>query len=134
VQLEEERFDTLFFPPIFIPHSPHQTFSVVELRSVPSNLFKMSHTQEVHQPEMQHHQPGSSPAMTTKKTEESIPKVYLTSAAKEAGKQTVDQLEKSQDVQQAANNLEQNASQKLDDAKAKAQGMWAKWCGCLGSV
>jgi len=124
----------LFFPPIFIPRNPHQASPVVELTSVLSIPFKMSHTQEVHQPEMQQHQPAGSPAMTTKKTEESIPKVYLTSAAKEAGKQTVDQLAQSQDVQQTANNLEQNANQKLDDAKAKAQGLWSKWCGCLGSV
>jgi len=60
--------------------------------------------------------------MTTKKTEESIPKVYLTSAAKEAGKQTVDQLEKSQDVQQAANNLEQNASQKIRRREGEGTG------------
>ena len=45
----------------------------------------------------------------------------MTGAAKEAGKQTVEHLSQSQDFQQTANNLEQNAEQKYDDAKAKAQ-------------
>ncbi|KLO16645.1 hypothetical protein SCHPADRAFT_201850 [Schizopora paradoxa] len=87
----------------------------------------MSHTQEVHQPEMQQHQPGATPSMTPQKqkTSESIPKSYMTGVAKEAGKETVEHLSQSQDFQQTANNLEQNAEQKYDDAK---------WCGCLGSV
>ena len=55
------------------------------------------------------------------KTSDSVPKAYMTGAAKEAGKQTVEHLSQSQDFQQTANNLEQNAEQKYDDAKAKAQ-------------
>lgn len=55
------------------------------------------------------------------KTSESIPKSYMTGVAKEAGKETVEHLSQSQDFQQTANNLEQNAEQKYDDAKAKAQ-------------
>lgn len=97
----------------------------------------MSQIQEHHQPEMQQHQPGTSPAMTTQhkqKTSDSIPKAYFHSAAKEAGKQSVDALSNSQDVQQMEGNLQQKANQEYEDAKAKAQGLWAKLCGCLGSA
>ncbi|KAG6808571.1 hypothetical protein H0H92_003675 [Tricholoma furcatifolium] len=53
-------------------------------------------------------------------------KEYVTSAgeeaAKNAGKQTTDYLQS------------QNGQEAIDDAKAEAEGLWAKYCGCFSSA
>ncbi|KAF7976427.1 hypothetical protein HWV62_6847 [Athelia sp. TMB] len=59
---------------------------------------------------------------------------YSSAAAKEAGKKTVDYVAQSQDTTQVINNAEAQAEQKYGEAKAEAQGIWAKLFGCFSAV
>ncbi|GLB39861.1 hypothetical protein LshimejAT787_0703710 [Lyophyllum shimeji] len=47
---------------------------------------------------------------------------YLKGAAKEGGKQTVEYTQTEEGEQQ------------IQDAKAQAEGLWAKYCGCFASA
>ncbi|KIM36146.1 hypothetical protein M413DRAFT_449351 [Hebeloma cylindrosporum] len=53
---------------------------------------------------------------------------YVKGLAKEGGKETA-AYEAEHGQQQV-----QDAQQQVDDAKAQAQGMWAKYCGCLSGA
>ncbi|PFH53427.1 hypothetical protein AMATHDRAFT_1093 [Amanita thiersii Skay4041] len=72
------------------------------------------------------HQPGAKPPMTTH-SDNSLAKEmrneFASGAAEEAGKQVVQQTADGGDV-----------NQQMDDAKAQAQGLWAKYCGCLSAL
>ncbi|KAF8653685.1 hypothetical protein AX16_003835 [Volvariella volvacea WC 439] len=74
----------------------------------------MSHTQ----------QPGAQAPMSVAKPAENtlmreVGEEFAKGAAEEGGKHA---------VQYGV----ENGSQTADDAKAQAQGLWAKYCGCLG--
>ncbi|KDQ53438.1 hypothetical protein JAAARDRAFT_39469 [Jaapia argillacea MUCL 33604] len=82
-------------------------------------------------------QPGSHPGMRPEATPpksdlEAARSEYVKSAAKEAGKKTIDYA--SNDPSQTYDNAKAKAEQDYQDAQAKAQGMWAKYCGCFASL
>jgi len=78
-------------------------------------------------------QPTATHGMSTKPTDSHID-AYTKGAAKQAGKETVKYVSENPDAQQQLADAEAKAQQDLDDAKQQAQGMWVKYCGCLGAV
>ncbi|KIM82533.1 hypothetical protein PILCRDRAFT_820392 [Piloderma croceum F 1598] len=82
---------------------------------------------------VQEQQPSASHQMSHKPTE-GLVSSYSQGAAKEAGKETVKYVAENPMTQQQLSDAEAKAQQGYEDAKQQAQGMWAKYCGCLGSV
>lgn len=70
-------------------------------------------------------QPAAKPPMKSDIAKD-VGTTFLKSAAKESGKQAVD-YEKDHGQEQFA-----EARQKMDQAKAEAQGMLSKFCPCFG--
>ncbi|KAF8153244.1 hypothetical protein B0H34DRAFT_800468 [Crassisporium funariophilum] len=77
-------------------------------------------------------QPSSKPPMGVSPQMEELAKKagtnYVKGLAKEGGKETANY--------ESDNGQDQmgDGQQHLDDAKAQAQGMWTKYCGCLSGA
>jgi len=67
-------------------------------------------------------QPSGNEGMSANKLVKDLGTEYAKGAAKEQGK----------DATEYYNSDE--GQQHVEDAKAQAQGLWAKYCGCLGSA
>jgi len=80
---------------------------------------------------VQEHQPAPTNGMSQTKPAANLVQKYSEGAAKEAGKQTTEYVAQNPDTQVQLNEAEQKAQQGYEDAKAQAQGMWAKYCSCL---
>ncbi|KAL0953203.1 hypothetical protein HGRIS_004458 [Hohenbuehelia grisea] len=65
-------------------------------------------------------QPSNQAQMSEKK-ENGVGDAFMKGAAKEAGEQTV-------------SYGAENGEESYNKAKAEAQGLWAKYCGCFGSA
>jgi len=79
-------------------------------------------------------QPAAHHEMSHKPKEGFVEK-YSEKAAEEAGKETVKYLKKNgPPSEQQIDDAEAKAQQEYDNAKQQAEGMWAKYCGCLSSL
>ncbi|KAF8065198.1 hypothetical protein FPV67DRAFT_1671476 [Lyophyllum atratum] len=74
------------------------------------------------------HQPGGKPQMSFKPGElvMDMGSEYVKSAAKEGAKEGGEQTVEYTQTEEG--------QQHIDDAKAQAEGLWAKYCGCFASA
>jgi len=79
-------------------------------------------------------QPSAHDEMSHKPKEGMVEK-YSKKAVEKAGQEGVKYIDKNGvPTEQQLDDAEAKAQQDYDNAKQKAEGMWAKYCGCLSGI